>query len=153
MDRIPTFADVLEDADKLPLDDQEALASVLHKRVIERRRQELARETREAEKEYRTARGRSAMSNESVTLTIPDSLARELDTVGEQLLIDILERGLREYKIDQVLDHYARGGVSFAAAARQAGVSRSELARHAYARGMKPTYSAETLAEELGQSG
>jgi hypothetical protein len=29
-------------------------------------------------------------------------------------------------------------------------VSQSELARHAYARGMEPPFSAETLAEELG---
>jgi hypothetical protein len=29
-------------------------------------------------------------------------------------------------------------------------VSRSELARHAYARGMEPPFSSETLAEELG---
>ncbi len=91
------------------------------------------------------------MSNEPLTLTIPDALARELDTANEKFLIDLLERGLREYKIDQALDHYARGGISFGAAAREAGVSRSELARHAYARGMKPSSSADTLAEELGQ--
>jgi len=89
------------------------------------------------------------MSTESVTLAVPDSLARELDAVGEGLLIDLLERGLREFKIEQALDRYARGGISFGAAARQAGVSRSEFARHAYARGMEPPFSAETLAEEL----
>jgi predicted HTH domain antitoxin len=89
------------------------------------------------------------MSTESVTLAVPDSLARELDSVGEGLLIDLLERGLREFKIDQALDQYARGGISFAAAAHQAGVSRSEFARHAYARGMEPPFSTETLAEEL----
>lgn len=89
------------------------------------------------------------MSTESVTLAVPDSLARELDSVGEGLLIDLLERGLREFKIEQALDRYARGGISFGAAAHQAGVSRSELARHAYARGIEPPFSAETLAEEL----
>jgi predicted HTH domain antitoxin len=89
------------------------------------------------------------MSTESVTLAVPDSLARELDLVGEGLLVDLLERGLREFKIDQALDRYARGGISFGAAARQAGVPRSEFARHAYARGMEPPFSAETLAEEL----
>ena len=89
------------------------------------------------------------MSTESVTLAVPDSLARELDSIGEGLLIDLLERGLREFKIEQALDRYARGGVSFGAAARQAGVSRSEFARQAYARGMEPPFSAETLAEEL----
>jgi predicted HTH domain antitoxin len=90
------------------------------------------------------------MSTEPLTLTIPDSLARELDSMGEGLLVDLLERGLREFKIDQALDRYVRGGISFGAAARQAGVSRSDLARVAYARGMEPPFSDETLAEELG---
>jgi predicted HTH domain antitoxin len=89
------------------------------------------------------------MSTESLTLVVPDSLARELDSVGEDLLVDLLERGLREFKIEQALDRYARGGISFGAAARQAGVSRSEFARHAYARGMEPPFSAQTLTEEL----
>ena len=90
------------------------------------------------------------MSSESLTLTVPDSLARELDLVEESLLVDLLERGLREFKVEQALERYARGGISFGAAAHQAGVSRSDLARHAYARGMEPAFSAETLAEELG---
>ena len=90
------------------------------------------------------------MSEQSVTLTISDSLAHELDSVGEGLLIDLLERGLREFKIEQALERYARGGISFAAAAIQAGVSQSELARQAYSRGMEPAYGAQTLAEELG---
>jgi predicted HTH domain antitoxin len=90
------------------------------------------------------------MSTEALTLTIPDSLARELDAAGEGLLVDLLERGLRQFKIEQALDRYARGGISFGAAARRAGVPRSELARFARARGMEPPFSAETLAEELG---
>ena len=90
------------------------------------------------------------MSKESLTLTLPDSLARELGAIEEGLLIDLLERGLREFKIEQALGRYARGGISFGAAARQANVSQSEFARHAYARGMEPPFSAETLAEELG---
>jgi predicted HTH domain antitoxin len=90
------------------------------------------------------------MSRESLTLMVPDSLARELDSVGGGLLVDLLERGLREFKIEQALDRYARGGISFGAAACQAGVSRSELARHAYSRGMEPPFNADTVAEELG---
>jgi predicted HTH domain antitoxin len=90
------------------------------------------------------------MSNESLTLVVPDSLARELASVEEDLLVDLLERGLRGFKIERALDRYAQGGISFGAAARQAGVSRSELARHAYSRGMEPPFSAATVAEELG---
>ena len=89
------------------------------------------------------------VSTEALTLTIPASLARELDSAGQEFLIELLERGLRAVKIEQALKQYARGGVSFGAAAHQAGVSQSELARHAYARGMEPPFSSETLAEEL----
>jgi predicted HTH domain antitoxin len=93
---------------------------------------------------------RLKLSTKTMTLTIPDSLAQELASASQEFYVEVLERGLRDLRIEQALDRYARGGMSFGAAARQAGVSLSELARHAYARGMEPPFSAETLAEELG---
>lgn len=92
---------------------------------------------------------RHTLSTKTMTLTIPDALARELDEASQEFYVEVLERGLRDLKIEQALERYARGGMSFGAAARQAGVSTSELARHAYARGMEPPFGAETLAEEL----
>ena len=89
------------------------------------------------------------MSTQALTVTIPAPLAQELDSASQQFVIEILERGLRELKIERALKRYARGGMSFGAAAQQAGLSQSELARQAYARGMEPPFSAETLAEEL----
>lgn len=52
MEKGASFAEVLEVADGLPLDDQESLAEILHRRFIERRRSELAREALEARQEY-----------------------------------------------------------------------------------------------------
>jgi len=89
------------------------------------------------------------MSTEALTLKVPTALALELESASQEFLIELLERGLRQLKIERALDRYVRGGISFGAAAHQAGVSESELARHAYARGMEPPFSAETLAEEL----
>ena len=89
------------------------------------------------------------MPTEVCTLNIPDFLARELKTANQQFLIELLERGLQALKIERALEQYARGGISFGAAAHQAGISQSDLARHAYARDMEPPFSAETLAEEL----
>ena len=89
------------------------------------------------------------MSTEVCTLNIPDSLARELETANQEFLIELLERGLQALKIERALEQYTCGGISFGAAAHQAGVSQSDLARHAYARGMEPPYSEETLAEEI----
>jgi hypothetical protein len=42
--------------------------------------------------------------------------------------------------------------MSFGAAAQQAGVSQADLSRFAYARGMEPPFSAQTLAEELSEA-
>ncbi len=89
------------------------------------------------------------MAPKAFTLHVPDGLAQELKAANESFLIELLERGLRSIKIDRALEQYAGGGVSFGAAARQAGVSQSEFARHAYARGMEPPFSDDTLAEEL----
>ena len=63
--------------------------------------------------------------------------------------LDDEKAALRELKIEQALDRYAQGRASFAAAALQAGVSRSELTRYAYDRGMEPPVGAETPDEEL----
>ncbi|MFQ6058778.1 MAG: hypothetical protein ACE5MB_07880, partial [Anaerolineae bacterium] len=74
------------------------------------------------------------MSTKALTLTVPASLAQELDSASQEFLVEILERGLRELKIERALERYARGGMSVGAAAHQAGVSQSELACHAYVR-------------------
>jgi predicted HTH domain antitoxin len=90
------------------------------------------------------------MTEETVTLSLPRPLAEELGSATQEFLVDLLARGLREVKVERALERYARGDMSFGAAAEQAGVSLSDLARFAHARGMEPPYSAQTLAEELG---
>jgi hypothetical protein len=89
------------------------------------------------------------MSTETLTVVLPESLARELDSASQDFVAELLERGLREVRIERALERYARGGMSFGAAAHEAGVSQSVLARQAYARGMEPPYR-NTLAEDLG---
>jgi hypothetical protein len=89
------------------------------------------------------------MSTESLTLNIPPSLAQELKSASEEFLIHALERGLQVLRVERALEKYARGDISFGAAAYQAKVPQSELARHAYARGMEPHFSVDTLEEEL----
>lgn len=84
------------------------------------------------------------MAPEAVTLHLPESLAQALKSANEKFLVEVIERGLQAVKIDRALEQYARGGMSFGAAAAQAGVSPSELACHAYARGMEPPCSEDT---------
>ena len=92
------------------------------------------------------------MTGETLTLTLPAPLACELGTATQDFLADLLARGLRDVKVERALDRYAQGGMSFGAAAQQAGVSQGDLARYAYPRGMEPPFSAQTLAEELGET-
>jgi hypothetical protein len=47
------FGDVLETIDQLPLEDQQALAEVLQRRIIERRREEILSEILSARNEYK----------------------------------------------------------------------------------------------------
>jgi len=90
------------------------------------------------------------MSGETLMLTLPAPLAHELGSATQEFLADLLERGLREVKVERALERYARGDMSFGAAAQQAGVSQTDLSRFAYARGLEPPFSAQTLTEELG---
>ena len=60
-----------------------------------------------------------------LTLHLPESLAREIESAHQEFLLELLERGWREMKIDRALELYSRGGMSFGAAALQAGVSQS----------------------------
>ncbi len=89
------------------------------------------------------------MSTKPVTVTVPPSLARYFESASSEFVAEIIERGLQQWRIGRALERYAARDVSFGAAAEQAGVSQAELSRHAYARGMVPPFSAETLAEEL----
>lgn len=89
------------------------------------------------------------MTTQALRLEVPLSLAEELKSASQEFLVDVLERGLRQLKIDRALDRYVFGGIPFGAAAYQAEVSQAELARCAHARGIEPPFSIETLAEEL----
>ena len=90
------------------------------------------------------------MTGDTLTLSLPAPLAHELGSATQDFLADLLARGLREVKVERALELYARDGMSFGAAAQQAGVSQTDLSRFAYARGMEPPFSVLTLAEELG---
>jgi len=92
------------------------------------------------------------MSGETLTLSLPAPLAHELGSATQDFLADLLARGLREVKVERALERYTRGGMSFGAAAQQAGVSQTDLSRFAYARGLEPPFSAQTLAEELAEA-
>lgn len=61
---VKTLGQVLESADKLPLDEQEALVSILQRRLAEQRREELVAAVRESRREYRAGRSRPVCAAE-----------------------------------------------------------------------------------------
>jgi hypothetical protein len=86
---------------------------------------------------------------EKMVFEVPANLANELESANQELFADLLRRGLRDLRIEQALERYKQGGISFAAAAEQAGVTQPELARAAYVRAIDPPYDEAMLAEEL----
>jgi len=71
MPKTTPFAEVLEAADHLTAEEQEALLELLHKRMTERRRAELAADVQASGKEFRE--GRCRPSN-------PGEICREMRT-------------------------------------------------------------------------
>lgn len=48
MEHVTTFGDILEAADRLSVEEQESLLDVLRRRLVERRRQDVAQDIEEA---------------------------------------------------------------------------------------------------------
>lgn len=64
MGKVMTFNKVLESADKLSLDEQETLTEILHRRIIEHRRAELAKEIKDAQQEFKDGKCKPATPSE-----------------------------------------------------------------------------------------
>ncbi len=56
MKKIMSFAEVLEAADRLSLDEQETIIDILYRRMIEHRRKVLVKEIREAQRDFLAGR-------------------------------------------------------------------------------------------------
>ena len=55
---VPAFNDILEATERLSIDDQEVLVDIMHRRLIEQRREEILRDAEEAEREFQQGKGR-----------------------------------------------------------------------------------------------
>ena len=66
MESVLAFGEVLEVVDKLSLEEQETLIEVVRRRIIERRREELAKEIEEAQKEFQAGHCRPVTPDELV---------------------------------------------------------------------------------------
>jgi len=64
MENFMPFGEILEEVDKLPIGDQETLRDILAKRIIERRREQLASEIKEARGEYKAGQCKAVTTDE-----------------------------------------------------------------------------------------
>ena len=71
MAKAPLFEEVLEDIETLSLEDQEILIEILHRRIVERRREELAQDVQQARQEFQ--------SGQCVPVT-PEELLNEIES-------------------------------------------------------------------------
>ncbi len=69
MQNAPPFAEILEAAGSLSLEEQEVLVEILNRRLIERRRAELAADVADADRQFQQGECRPAR---------PDELLREI---------------------------------------------------------------------------
>ena len=78
-----------------------------------------------------------------VSFPVPDELAEQLPAESSERQ-QILEYGLREWRLRHALEAYRQGGGSLAYAAQQAGISLREIIPLAYAHGIVPQVDPET---------
>lgn len=69
MEKLLAFGEILKVVDTLPLEEQETLIEVVHRRVVEQRQAKLAKEIRDAQKEFQ--------AGHCYTMT-PDELVAEI---------------------------------------------------------------------------
>ena len=71
MEQVPHFEEVLDFVDKLSLEDQEELVKILKKRIIEHRRDELNKDIKAADREFKKGKCQKAT---------PEELMKEIST-------------------------------------------------------------------------
>jgi CO dehydrogenase/acetyl-CoA synthase alpha subunit len=64
MEQSLTFGDILEAADRLSLEEKETLIEVLQRRLVDQRRDELAKEIKAARKEFQAGKCQPACPEE-----------------------------------------------------------------------------------------
>jgi hypothetical protein len=84
----------------------------------------------------------------SITIALPTTLARLLPT-DDFMRQQVIELGLKQWRVRQALEAYRQGQGTLAYAAEQAGVSLREMIPLAYAHGLEPKVIPGWLDEPL----
>jgi predicted HTH domain antitoxin len=90
------------------------------------------------------------MNMPKVTIDFDEVLLKDVQLKDEKMIRHIFALGLTQLKIDQALQLYKQGGMSIGYAAELAGIPKQEMFRQARVRGIEPSFTEETLREDLG---
>lgn len=71
MSKAVRFGEVLECIETLSLEDQETLKEILHRRIVERRREELVRDVQQAQQEFQAGECRPVTPEELMKEIVP----------------------------------------------------------------------------------
>lgn len=82
-------------------------------------------------------------------LEIPDTLAKDIKPMDSRYICQLIDLGMKQIKMENALVLLKKGSVSIGYAAKIADVTMDEMSTFAYAKGLIPTFSQETLKEEL----
>ncbi|MFH1963627.1 MAG: hypothetical protein ABIJ30_12290 [bacterium] len=82
-------------------------------------------------------------------LELPDTLAKDLMPMDSRYICQLIDLGMKQLKMENALVLLKKGGVSIGYAAKIADVTIDEMSTFAYAKGLMPAFSLETLKEEL----
>ncbi|MCK4390589.1 MAG: UPF0175 family protein [Desulfobacterales bacterium] len=85
-----------------------------------------------------------------ITIDFDEDLLKDFSFKDEKVIRHVFELGLTQLKIDLVLRLYKQGGMSIGYAAQLAGIPKQEMFRQARIRGIEPSFTGQTLQEELG---
>ena len=88
------------------------------------------------------------MGTRTVKIAVSDRLAAEMPA-DPGIRGEVLELGLRSWRIREALEAYRRGEGSLAYAAERAGVTLREMIPQAYAHGLSPKLEEGLLEEPL----
>lgn len=84
-----------------------------------------------------------------IQVEIPEDLAKDLEAKDQRYIGHLLSLGFKQVKMQEALTLIRNGQASIGYGAEYAGVSAEEMTKFAYAHGLKPTYSEDTMHEEL----
>lgn len=78
-----------------------------------------------------------------------ERIAEEEGKLVSEVLREVVERGLREYRIERAIDRYLKGLISQGAAAEEAGLTIQEFHQELRKRGYTLRIDAELIEAEL----